>query len=273
LKHLLKSVLGCVFLLGCQSRQDTGFFKRTLPAIRESLNLAHSVYVPAYSEQGFPAPAGIYRRMHLIPRLPRRIDSIATSDSVVALTFDACSTLRSPRADTSVIYQLLRSKTPATFFLGGRWVEAFPDLTRLMARTPFFEIANHSYAHGHLDSVSQERLLWEIRYTQDIIAATTGEPPVFFRAPYLESDSTVARVVAQEGLILIAGTATGDPDSLMTATLLTRRVDKLARPGSIFILHTNPGGWHTAEALHSIIDALNRKGLHPVTMSEMMRHH
>ncbi len=211
--------------------------------------------------------------MTLSPRWMETIDSVATKDSVVALTFDACSTLHPPRADTSVIYQLLRSKTPATFFLGGRWVEAFPELTRKIAGTSFFEIANHSYVHGHLTKVSPKRRRWEIRYTQDIIAWTTGITPRFFRAPYLESDSAVAATVAAEGLCMVAGVATGDPDSMMTAARLVQRVSKLARPGRIFIMHTNRGGWHTAEALPSIIAQLQRKGYRLVTMSELVARH
>lgn len=264
-------LIGFASFIACRVRDEPSFFSRAVPAIRSSWDESKRYYVPSYHEPGFPAPSGIFRRSRLESREPVVIDSVQSADSMVALTFDACSTFRRPQADTSVIFQLLRSRTPATFFLGGRWMEAFPDLTRLIAETPFFEIGNHSYAHGHMNDVGRERMQWEIRYTQDVAWKLTGVAPRWFRAPYLEAGLDVVNIAADEGLTVVGGNLpSGDPDSMMTARLLVDRLARRVKPGSIIILHANRGGRHTAEALPKIIALLQTKGLHPVTMSTLV---
>ena len=75
----------------------------------------------------------------------------------IALTFDsnmtdACcagwTTARSTRTRTPRIIDELEARhVPATFFLSGKWVEAYPELTRRLAADPSFELASHSWAH------------------------------------------------------------------------------------------------------------------------------
>jgi peptidoglycan/xylan/chitin deacetylase (PgdA/CDA1 family) len=75
----------------------------------------------------------------------------------IALTFDSTMTdvmlrrLDSGQVDSyaniPVIDELIAHHIPATFFLSGKWVQRYPDLTRRIAANPDFEIASHSYAH------------------------------------------------------------------------------------------------------------------------------
>lgn len=75
----------------------------------------------------------------------------------IALTFDSNMTDAMLRwldtgkvqsdANVGVIDELQRSRTPATFFLTGEWVEHYRDLTRRIAADPSFELASHSYAN------------------------------------------------------------------------------------------------------------------------------
>lgn len=79
------------------------------------------------------------------------------SGNLVALTFDADMTdsmlanLRNGRvrsyANLRIIELLERERIPATFFLTGKWVERYPDLTRRLAGNSRFELANHTYGH------------------------------------------------------------------------------------------------------------------------------
>jgi peptidoglycan/xylan/chitin deacetylase (PgdA/CDA1 family) len=54
--------------------------------------------------------------------------------------------------------------------------------------------------------------------------------------------------------------ASGDPDSTISRERLIRYVVTSARNGSIIVMHMNGRGWHTAEALPEIIQALRAKG-------------
>ncbi|MFC7756784.1 polysaccharide deacetylase family protein [Catellatospora bangladeshensis] len=76
---------------------------------------------------------------------------------LVALTFDADMTddmlarLRSGKvesyANVRIIELLERGKVPATFFLTGKWVQRYPELTRRIAGNQRFELANHTFGH------------------------------------------------------------------------------------------------------------------------------
>jgi len=59
-------------------------------------------------------------------------------------------------------------------------------------------------------------------------------------------------------------TADGGP----TAGDIATRVLSKAQGGSIVLMHL--GGWHTLEALPDILTGLQAKGLHPVTLAEML---
>ena len=81
-----------------------------------------------------------------------------TSQKVVALTFDADMTvkmrdeLKSGKVtswyNANVIAVLKQDNVPATLFLTGLWIEAYPDVTKTLAQDPLFEFGNHSYSHG-----------------------------------------------------------------------------------------------------------------------------
>jgi peptidoglycan/xylan/chitin deacetylase (PgdA/CDA1 family) len=63
---------------------------------------------------------------------------------------------------------------------------------------------------------------------------------------------------------------TGDPDPSITAVDIIKTVNRKAQGGSIIIMHMNGGGFHTAEALFSVIANLRAQGYELVTVSELM---
>ncbi|MBX7152162.1 polysaccharide deacetylase family protein [bacterium] len=193
------------------------------------------------------------------------------SSRKIALTFDACSTLLPSRVDSTVIEILIRTGAPATLFLGGKWVQDRPDDARFLATIPFFEIGNHSYLHGHLTRVSDERLQDEIRWTQEIIYTVTGVVPKFFRPPYIEYDDRVIQTAAALGLTTIVGDIpSGDPDPHATKERLITQILNGVKSGTIVIMHMNKGGKHTAEALPETIRLLRENGYELVTMSGLL---
>ena len=54
----------------------------------------------------------------------------------------------------------------------------------------------------------------------------------------------------------------------MTARLTARRVLSQTQNGSIIIMHVNGRGWHSAEALPTIIAALKARGFQFVAVSD-----
>lgn len=190
----------------------------------------------------------------------------------IALTFDACSTRKPSRYDERVTKVLLETKTPATIFLGGKWMLDEPEHTKLLASSPLFELGNHTFLHPHLTEVSDARVKEELRRTQDAMYSLTGRQPMLFRPPYGEYNERVVRLAAEMGLTTIEyDLPSGDPDVHATKERLIDYVTWKARPGSIIVMHINARGWHTAEALPEIIEKLRRRGFTFVTVSQLLR--
>jgi peptidoglycan/xylan/chitin deacetylase (PgdA/CDA1 family) len=207
----------------------------------------------------------------LAPVPPRVVRSGSRRKKRVALTFDACSTEAPGLFDAAVIRTLVQMRAPATLFLGGKWMEEHPDETMELARHPQFELGNHTYHHPHLPRESNERVREEIQRTQDMLYTLTGHTVRLFRAPYVEIDTRVARIVGELGLISVqTDLASGDPDPRIGARRLADYVVERAKNGSIVIMHMNGRGWHTAEALPRIILKLRKAGFRLVTVNELL---
>jgi peptidoglycan-N-acetylglucosamine deacetylase len=191
---------------------------------------------------------------------------------VVALTFDACETRRPTGYDAAIVAVLRYTHTPATFFLGGKWMEDHPAVTRQLAANRLFEIGNHSYLHPHLCRLPETRIQEEIKRTQDTMQRLTGKQGRLFRAPYGEYNSRVVEIAKRLGLTMIQWeVASGDPDRHVTATKMIQSGTSQTRNGSIIIMHVNGRGWHTAQALPTIIARLQAKGYRFVTVSDLLR--
>jgi peptidoglycan-N-acetylglucosamine deacetylase len=189
----------------------------------------------------------------------------------IALTFDACSTSHPSRYDERVTRVLVETGTPATVFLGGKWVEDEREHAKYLASLPFIEIGNHTYDHPHLKQIPEGRIREEIERTQKALLETTGRKAALFRPPYGEYDERVVRVAARMGLVTIEyDLASGDPDRHATREKLVEYVTSMARNGSIIVMHINHRGWHTAEALPDIIAVLRKRGYKLVTVGELL---
>jgi peptidoglycan/xylan/chitin deacetylase (PgdA/CDA1 family) len=190
----------------------------------------------------------------------------------VALTFDACATKIASGYDEEVIRVLIETRTPATLFLGGKWMLEHPDQTRRLAAVDLFELGNHSFLHPHMPRIPDDQVRQELEWTQIVMYSLTGRQAALYRPPYGEHDERISRIAADAGLITVQfDLASGDPDPGLSKERLVRSVTAGARSGSIVVMHMNGRGWKTAEALPDIIGELRSLGFSLVTVSEMLR--
>jgi peptidoglycan-N-acetylglucosamine deacetylase len=234
------------------------------PPVKEFLASGILRYAPTPFEIKLP-PA--------MPAVPPRIVNHGPRQAPrVALTFDACATKPKSGYDERLIQVLVATQTPATLFLGGKWMAEHPEATRYLASRDQFELANHSFLHPHLINLPEDRIRQELWRTQVVQYSLTGRQALLFRAPYAEIDERVAGVAAQMGLTPVQyDLASGDPDAGATADRLVKTVSRRARSGSIIVMHMNGRGWHTAEALPVIIDDLRRRGFELTTVGDLIR--
>ena len=104
----------------------------------------------------------------------------------VALTFDAEHPDRPFRTGgTERVLDLLSGEgVAATFFLQGRWAEAFPEVACAVADRGHL-IGNHSFYHARMPLLSTPGLATDIRAAERAIIAATGvDPRPWFRCPF-----------------------------------------------------------------------------------------
>ncbi len=80
----------------------------------------------------------------------------------VALTFDACATKIASGYDEALIRVLTETRTPATLFLGGKWMLEHPGETRRLAALDLFELGNHSFLHPHMTRIPDDQVRQEL---------------------------------------------------------------------------------------------------------------
>jgi peptidoglycan/xylan/chitin deacetylase (PgdA/CDA1 family) len=190
----------------------------------------------------------------------------------VALTFDVCQDPEYPAGyDAGIVDVLERYDVPATFFMGGDWMRTHPEETKTLAANPKFELGNHSWSHPDLTKLSEEEISKEIDLTEELLFQLTGRHSHLFRPPSGYYNELVLQIIARHGMYTIQwDSVTGDPDPNFDAATILAEVKRTVRKGSIIIMHANGRGWHTAEALPSIIEYLEARGFTLVTVSQLI---
>ena len=203
----------------------------------------------------------------------------------VALTFDADMTpyMRRERIssyDPAIVDALRETETRATVFVSGLWAEAYPDVLRSLADDPLFELANHTFSHAAFSgpcnglpiAESSARKRSEVTDATAVIQSIAGVRTRYFRFPgdcYEASDVELVHSLGHRAVQwdVVGGDAFEADGSRVADSVLAG-----ARPGSIVVLHLNgaPNAPTTARALRSVIPGLRERGLHAVTVSELL---
>lgn len=233
-----------------------------------------STVTPSPSSTATEIPTATFTPAPLpTPTLPAVL--ITSGDWVepyVALTFDLCQDPQYPAGyDAAIVDVLTRYGVPATFFMGGDWMRTHPDETKALASNPTFELGNHSWSHPDFTTLTADEMSREIEMTEDMLFQLTGRHSRLFRLPSGTYNDLSLQVIAEHGLHTIQwDSVTGDPDPTFDAATILGEVQRTAKRGSIIIMHANGRGWHTAEALPSIIEYLQNKGFTLVTVSQLI---
>lgn len=182
----------------------------------------------------------------------------------VALTFDdgpGPYTLRMVRI-------LRRDHARATFFLVGKELAAYPREPR--AEAVVAALGDHTWTHPDLAGLRATQVEGELGNTQRAVAAVSHTQIRLFRPPYGITDPVVARLARALGMVEVLWSV-DSTDSAQGASIArtVATVERLARPGSIVLMHENRGT--TLAAVHYwLLRYLAKAHLHPVTVPELL---
>ena len=189
------------------------------------------------------------------------------ASGVVALTFDAGNEGGGAAAQ---VLEILRERgLRVTLFLSGHWVDHNPELAQQMVADGH-EIANHSYDHPDLTHVSDQQIVWELDYTDQVVSDVMGSHTrPYFRPPFGARNRRVLDVAAASGFRSIYWSLdSGDWLPRASAGAVAGKILRYAEPGDIVVEHV--GSEATAAALPVVLDEFDRRGWRVGTVSEVL---
>jgi peptidoglycan/xylan/chitin deacetylase (PgdA/CDA1 family) len=194
------------------------------------------------------------------------------TEKAVALTFDD-----GPNEPyTSEILDVLdRYGVKATFFEVATNVEYYPQSTERIAADGH-ALGNHSFDHSRLATAVDFRYR-EVDRAQAVFQAVAGIEPTLFRPPAGIHTPWQMRRVGGQRMVTVNWDSEGlDWQKDATADSITQRVLGETKPGSIVLLHDGDEIHHgtdrsqTVEALPRIIEGLEARGYHFVTVPQLL---
>ena len=175
----------------------------------------------------------------------------------VALTFDAEHPDRPHHrvgSEDKIRETLGKHGVRATFFVQGRWAEAFPDRARRIADDGHL-IGNHSHYHARMPLLTEAGLRDDLKTAEGVIEAACRRSPVpWFRPPFGvgSKDRRVQAALTELGYRQVLWTATGgDWEEWQTARQVEDRLvasTVAAGDGAIVLCHTWPASTHASLA-------------------------
>lgn len=185
----------------------------------------------------------------------------------VALTFDDGP---NPYYTPQVLAVLQRYGIKATFFDVGYLVADYPNIVRQEYRQGNI-VANHSWSHPVLTSFSAQGIQSQLTSTTNIILATLGARPTFFRPPYGAINNQVLAQARNLHYTTVMWDGSAEDWNLPGVYTIVNKTLYYARDGAILLLHDGGGNRaETVAALPIIISTLKSRGFKFVTIQQLV---
>lgn len=190
-----------------------------------------------------------------------------TDEKIVAITVDDGP---DPLYTPQILDILSKHKVLATFFVVGRQVEKHPGIIRREVAEGH-EVANHSYTHNNLHTMSKQEAEWELVRTNGIISQFTGKNVKWFRPPCGAYNREVTITAKECGLTNVLWTRALETHNDKNPEQMAWRLIRGIKPGGIILMHDSRlDRTKSVRALPLIIEGLQRKGYRFVTVSELL---
>jgi peptidoglycan/xylan/chitin deacetylase (PgdA/CDA1 family) len=205
-----------------------------------------------------PKPQTSYPKFSTAGLVPE-IYSVPQGD--VAITIDD-----GPSSYTDQIIAVLkRFGVHATFFFIGDRLKMYPNAVRDAVNAGDV-VGNHSETHPLMTDLSLEQQQQQIETTEQQLKQYGDPSPMFYRPPYGAFNNVTEQILSKDHLILALWNrdprdwATSSPQQVIDAVVNGNP------SGGIFDMHDNRV---TLEALPTIIQTLQQRGLHFVVLGEV----
>ncbi|KAK1226226.1 hypothetical protein PQX77_010808 [Marasmius sp. AFHP31] len=167
------------------------------------------------------------------------------------------------------------NQAKGTFFLNGQnWdcIYGEAEVGRVQRTySKGHQIASHTWAHAHLNSLSKDQITSEFTRTQDAIEKITGAKVAFTRPPYGEYNDIVEQVASEQNQALVlwdfdsADSAGADENQIRQ-----NYIDLVARKPSNVLTLNHEVHQTTVNELQNTINTLKTGGYNLVTVAECL---
>lgn len=189
----------------------------------------------------------------------------------IALTFDD-----GPGAGTDSILAILKQhNAKATFFLIGKNAEANPDIVRRIDLDGH-EIGNHTYSHSLGSTVEMpSKLSEELKRADNSIERIIHKNTYLFRPPHGWRNPWMVHTCNELDMSIVLWNIDTKDWANASSQAIEHTVLENVKPGSIILLHDRLNTkkdrlmQNTISALPGILDSLENRGYHFVTISEL----
>jgi peptidoglycan-N-acetylglucosamine deacetylase len=184
----------------------------------------------------------------------------------VALTFDDGPGPYTPE----VLSVLERLHAHATFFVIGKMLRYFSAST-MRAIDDGDAIGDHTESHPEMAKLSAHDQYEELFEQIVRVELLGGQRPDLFRPPYGSFDATTMRELHHLRLLMVLWSVDTDDYLQPGVATIEQRALAGAQPGAIILMH-DAGGvrTQTIQALPAIIRGIRARGLHLVTVPQLM---
>ena len=192
------------------------------------------------------------------------IYGVDTKEKKVAISFDAAwGAEKTPQ----ILDLMKKYNIKTTFFLVGFWVDKHPDMVKRIVAEGH-EIGNHSATHPDFRKLPKEKIIEELKITNDKIKALTGKDTTLFRPPFGEYNNNVIETSNTEGYQVLKWSVDSLDWKDLSPEQMYKRVAVDIQPGDLVLFHNN--GKYTVEALPNIIEKIQKDGFKIVPISEVL---
>ncbi len=194
--------------------------------------------------------------------LPLRLTASAAESGakLLAITFDD-----GPGKYTDTLLDELAARgVKATFFVAGYCAAAYPDTLKRIVDEGH-QLANHTYNHQNLNTLSSAKIASEISSVQALITAAGGDDAAYIRPPYGNANATV-KATATAPLIYWSV----DPEDwkYLNRDTVCKNIVSGSYDGAIILVHDiyKTSVYGALDAIDQLLDA----GYEFVTVEELL---
>ena len=168
-----------------------------------------------------------------------------------------------------ILKQLEQHQVQATFFVSGEWAEKHPDILKKISDNKH-EIGMLGYRYKSYLDQEIDQVRKDLRYAKEIFGNLGYKDVELVRAPHGHFNEEIIKLAEDMGHKVIHWNVNpNDWQNPGTQKIVDHVMSETAN-GDIILMHASDSVKQTANSLKTILPGLKNKGLHFVTVTELI---